>query len=397
MSYAVPAMSKSKSLVLPLLCFLAIAGLLASPPAWSASLRPAQLTASVVRRPDPMVAYGKAYLVYELLLTSYDSSSIDVRSLRIIDPDRQQMKFEFSGKQLGAMMAPIGHSAQPQSPTTLDSGASRLVFVWLKFDNASEVPRRLDQFVGYRVVRGKTAEEGEIALPVMTVDEAPPLTIGPPLKGGDWLVNGGPINTSYHRRAHMALDGTLKFAQRFAIDYEKVGPDGKTYSGDPKKNQSYHCYGADVIAVADGTVAAVHDGVPENIPDPIKRAVEMTVKTAGGNYVAVDIGYGRYALYGHLIPGTIKVKPGDRVRRGEVLGRLGNSGNSTEPHLHFQISDAPSFLNADGLPYLYERVGVLPTQVVDANVDPPVIRVTGAAQEHLTTMLLENQVVVFPQ
>jgi hypothetical protein len=390
-------MSNSKFLILPVLCVLATAGLVTPPAAWSGNSRPAQLTASVIRRPDPMVAYGKAYLVYELLLTNYDASEVQVRNLRIIDPGHQGVKFEFSGKLLEGMMAAVGGSAQPQSPTTIESGASKLVFVWLKFNSASAVPRQLDQFIGYRVMRGKTPEEGEIALRAMTVNEAPPLTIGPPLRGGNWLVGGGPSNTSYHRRAHMALDGMLKFAQRFAIDYVKVGPDGKTYSGDPKKNRSYYCYGADVIAVANGTVAAAHDGVPENVPDPVKRAVEMTVETAGGNYVALDIGYGRYALYAHLIPSSIKVKPGERVRRGQVLGRLGNSGNSTEPHLHFQISDAPSLLNADGLPYLYERVGVLPTQIVDAKVDPPLIRVTGAAQEHFSTMLLDNQVVVFPQ
>lgn len=388
-------MSNSKSLMLPLLCVLAMAGLLAPSAARSGGLRPAQLTASVVRRPDAMVAYGKAYLVYELLLTNYDASPVEVRNLRITDPSHQAVKFEFSGKQLEGMIATVGHGGQQQNPTTVESGASRLVFVWLGFDSASAVPQRLAQFVSYRVRRDGAEEEGEIALPAMTVDEAPPLTIGPPLKGGDWLVNGGPSNTSYHRRAHMALDGTLKFAQRFAIDYAKIGPDGKTYSGDPKKNQSYYCYGADVIAVADGTVAAAHDGVPDNVPDLVRRAVEMNLETAGGNYVALDIGYGRYALYGHLIPGSLKVKPGDRVRRGQLLGRLGNSGNSTEPHLHFQISDAPSFLNADGLPYLYERVGVLPTRIVDASVDPPVIRVTGAAREHFSTMLLENQVVVF--
>jgi murein DD-endopeptidase MepM/ murein hydrolase activator NlpD len=136
--------------------------------------------------------------------------------------------------------------------------------------------------------------------------------------------------------------------------------------------------------------------VAENIPDPVKRAAEMTLVTAGGNYVALDIGYGRYALYGHLIPGSIKVKKGDFVKRGQVLGRLGNSGNSTEPHLHFQIADAPSFLNANGLPYLYARVGVKPSRVVNPNVDPPLLRVTGPAREYYSTLLLENQVVDFP-
>jgi murein DD-endopeptidase MepM/ murein hydrolase activator NlpD len=142
-------------------------------------------------------------------------------------------------------------------------------------------------------------------------------------------------------------------------------------------------------------VVAVHDGVPENVPDPVKRAVEMTLATAAGNYVAIYIGYGRYALYGHLIPSSIKVKKGDFVKRGQVLARLGNSGNSTEPHLHFQIADSPSFLNADGLPYLYARVGVKPSRVVDPSTDVPVVRVSGPAHEYYSTMLLQNQVVDF--
>lgn len=388
-------MKNSKYLILSLLPVLWMI-VAAAPAAWSENLRPAQLTIDVVQRPDPMEAYGKAYLVYELLLTNYDASPLQVRGLRITDPDDRNVKFDFTGKRLREMIAPVGRAGKAQHLASLNSGASRLLFVWLKFDDPAEVPTRLDQFIAYRVKRGTTTGE-EIEAPPVLVDNIPPVTIGAPVRGGDWLVGGGPSNTSYHRRAHMALDGGLKFAQRFAIDYVKIGPDGKTYTGNPKDNKSYHCYGADVIAVADGRVVAVRDGVPENVPDPVKRAVEMTLATAAGNYVAIYIGYGRYALYGHLIPGSIKVTKGEFVKRGQVLARLGNSGNSTEPHLHFQIADSPSFLNANGLPYLYARVGVKPSQIVNASTDLPVVRVTGPAHEYFSTMLLDNQVVDFPQ
>lgn len=389
-------MKSSKLLIVSFLFVIGIVSMVATPQAWSRDLRPAQLTAHVIQRPDPMVAYEKAYLVYELLLTNYDASPVEVRSLRITDPNNKDVRFEFSGKTLRDMMAPVGKANKGQDLTTIESGASRLVFVWLKFKSAATVPQHFAQFIGYRVKR-KTTTGGELTIPLMDVDDAPPLTIGPPLEGGDWLANGGPSNTSYHRRAHMVFDGAVKFAQRFAIDYEKIGPDGKTYSGDPIKNRSYYCYGAKVIAVADGRVVAVHDGVPENVPRSGTRAVDINTETAGGNYVALYIGYGRYALYGHLIPGSIKVKTGQLVKRGQLLARLGNSGNSTEPHLHFQIADAPSFLNANGLPYLYDRVGVRPSHVIDANVDPVLVRVTGPAHEYYSTMLLENQVVVFPK
>jgi murein DD-endopeptidase MepM/ murein hydrolase activator NlpD len=73
--------------------------------------------------------------------------------------------------------------------------------------------------------------------------------------------------------------------------------------------------------------------------------------TVGGNYVAIDIGHGRYALYAHVQPGSLRVKVGDRVKRGQIVALLGNSGNSTEPHVHFQIADGPTFLSSEGIPY----------------------------------------------
>jgi murein DD-endopeptidase MepM/ murein hydrolase activator NlpD len=80
--------------------------------------------------------------------------------------------------------------------------------------------------------------------------------------------------------------------------------------------------------------------------------VPITLETVGGNHVILDLGQGRYAFYAHLQPGSLRVKAGDKVRRGQVVGLVGNSGNSTEPHLHFHISDANSPLGSDGLPYL---------------------------------------------
>ena len=72
----------------------------------------------------------------------------------------------------------------------------------------------------------------------------------------------------------------------------------------------------------------------------------------------VDLGGGRFAFYAHLQKGSLKVRPGDRVRRGEVIARLGNSGNTSAPHLHFHIVDNASVLGSDGLPYVIDRFDV---------------------------------------
>jgi murein DD-endopeptidase MepM/ murein hydrolase activator NlpD len=111
--------------------------------------------------------------------------------------------------------------------------------------------------------------------------------------------------------------------------------------------------------VADGIVAATKDSIPENVPGANSRAVPITLETVGGNHVIVDMGNGRYAFYAHLQPGSLRVKKGDRVRRGQVLGLVGNSGNSTEPHLHFHLSDSPSPLGSEGVPYVHEQFEVV--------------------------------------
>jgi murein DD-endopeptidase MepM/ murein hydrolase activator NlpD len=105
-------------------------------------------------------------------------------------------------------------------------------------------------------------------------------------------------------------------------------------------------------------VASIKDGIPENVPGPTSRAVPITLETIGGNYVILDIGGGQYAFYAHLQPGSLRVGVGDRVRRGEVIGLVGNSGNSTEPHLHFHIGDGNAPLASEGLPYLIDEFTV---------------------------------------
>jgi murein DD-endopeptidase MepM/ murein hydrolase activator NlpD len=157
----------------------------------------------------------------------------------------------------------------------------------------------------------------------------------------------------------LPIEGRLHIAQRFATDWVKIDANGKTFAGDPKDNKTYFAYGSDALAVADATVTAIKDGIPENTPGPDSRAVPITLETFGGNHVILDLGGGRFAFYAHLQPGSLKVKAGDKVRKGQVLGLVGNSGNSTEPHLHFHVSDANSPLGSEGVPYVLDSFEVL--------------------------------------
>ena len=109
-------------------------------------------------------------------------------------------------------------------------------------------------------------------------------------------------------------------------------------------------YGKPVHAVADARVAVAVDGLPNSPPGKLPPGLK--IEEADGNHVILDLGDGRFAVYAHLQPHSVRVKPGAQVRRGDVLGLVGTSGNSSEPHLHFQVSDGPSALVSNGLPYL---------------------------------------------
>ena len=158
----------------------------------------------------------------------------------------------------------------------------------------------------------------------------------------------------------MTIGGRAAVVQRYGIDYFKVDSAGHTFAGDSANKADYYGYGQDVLAVADAVVAVTQEGIPENeTPHPSKRAVPINLRTIGGNYVMLDIGQGRYVFYAHLKPGSVRVKQGDRVRRGQVIGSLGLTGNTPSPHLHLHLGDTTEPIGSEGLPYIYDSFEVV--------------------------------------
>ncbi len=168
--------------------------------------------------------------------------------------------------------------------------------------------------------------------------------------------------------------------------------------GDPSKNENWHGYGANVLAVADAVVAAVRDGLPD-IPPMLPPQTPLALDDAGGNSVALDFGDGRFAFYAHLKPGSIRVKEGDRVRRGQLLGQVGNSGNTMGPHLHFHVSDAIAALRAEGLPYTltqFDVIGAIESSEKLEAGEPWVPAANAKPDTRTNEMPLGDMVVRFP-
>jgi murein DD-endopeptidase MepM/ murein hydrolase activator NlpD len=208
-------------------------------------------------------------------------------------------------------------------------------------------------------------ERETITTPALPVAPAAP-AVASPVRGGPWVAVRGPSNASGHRVSLVTLDGRTRVPQRFAVDWTLLGDDRLPFRGDRTELTNWYGYDAPVHAVAAGTVVLVRDGRPDRAAFGAEPPAMMDAAAAPGNVVVIDLGDGRFAVYAHLKPGSLRVSKGDRVVEGQLLARIGNSGNSLGPHLHFHVSDAAEPLGGEGLPFalqsfhLVGRVASLP-------------------------------------
>jgi murein DD-endopeptidase MepM/ murein hydrolase activator NlpD len=186
-----------------------------------------------------------------------------------------------------------------------------------------------------------------------------------PLRGVSYAGWGASFHTG-HRWA---------IPEEFALDIARLGGEGLSHKGDGTRFEDYYAYGADILAACDGTVVETVNDQPEDPtamqrPDESQEAYfarlqkEQTGRLAKGmtavtgNYVLIDHGKSEYSFYAHLQPGSVRVHKGDRVKAGDVIGKLGSSGNSTEPHLHFHVCDSNDPLMSAGIPVNFSNVTI---------------------------------------
>ena len=330
--------------------------------------RPPQLQISFLAEPAPIVQYGSTKLVYEMVVTNFSKRSYVFDTIAAKTGASQ---FSFSDTGLAGMMAHLGPWDPVAGPASRTIAAGRSLVVYFLLDlGADRAPQAIEHTL--HVI----ADDGgahDIVLKPLAVSNERPIVVAPPLRGV-WMagdsVNNGP--DAAHRKAILITDGHAWLAQRYAIDWvqiQKVDGAYTTWKGAEDKNESYFCYGQPIYSVAAGKVVGMADGLPENIPHSGKYAVELSFDNAGGNHVVVEIAPHRYVLYAHMKPGTVRVKVGDTVGVGDLLGLVGNSGSSTEPHLHMHIVDQPSFLAGNGLPYEFTAFDA--SGPVEADVSSP--------------------------
>jgi Peptidase family M23 len=288
---------------------------------------------------------GRVHLVYELWVTNFSSADVMVEQVEVMGDGRSLQSLDAAtiGERLQA-------AGQRESKGKLAGSAVALLFLHVTLAPGAAVPMRLSHRVTLHADAAPPGQQeitesgGEVA-----VDRSAVVSIGPPLRGERYVSADSCCDASRHTRAALPVNGRVWLAQRFAVDWEELDAQGHIYNGPREKVESYTIFGKPVFAVADAVVVSVTDGSPEQTPG--RYPANISLDEADGNSVILDLGQQHYAMYAHMQPGSIKVHKGESVKLGQMIGLVGNTGNSVAPHLHFQVMDRPSSLASNGLPY----------------------------------------------
>ena len=302
----------------------------------------------------PVIAWieGQPDLVYELHITNFRPATLTLTRLDVLQGSTLLHTYE--GMDLASSLTRVGASAAATNPQRLDGGQRAVFYSWLPLPDR-EAPLAIRHRISFRLDGGneESVETGEVG-----ITRSAPVMLSPPLRGGPWVAVYDPGLKNGHRRVIFAIDGNARIPARFAIDWIKLGSNGRFTHDDPSKVSNSYSYGEDVLAVADGIVVGMENKLPEPTPN-------ISIKNEAGNYIALDLGQGRFAFYEHLKPGSIRVKLNERVRAGQILGSVGASGSVfSGAHLHFHVADANAPLAAEGLPFVfrsYQRLGSYPS------------------------------------
>ena len=347
------------------LCFMLGAVLAFTSAAPAAEPRPTAIVVSpiheaqIVRGDD-----GMDHVEYELLIVSVSPEPVTLTSITVFDP-RGKKLMRIEGSALTIVTQPLfAHTGSPVIP------ASAAVSVEI---DLILPPNSTPEQVSHKITYKLKAESEvapmftslEVDAPEVPINRQPAIVIKPPLRGEGWLVSSGCCKPNLHRDLRIAVDGVrIETGETFAIDWNRVNND-KIYEGDGKKVEQHYAFGQEVFAVADGIVVSVQDGKPEAPPNILMKP--ETQSDYGGNHVILQIAPNVFAQYLHLHTGSIAVKVGDVVKAGAPLAKIGNTGPSMGPHLHFGISNKADFLVGRSLPFVIDRFTSVGTIDFDAS------------------------------
>ncbi len=312
----------------------------------------APLLVSAVEPAVPFKASSGRYLVsYELRLHNATPLTLAPTRVSVATPDGTVLRKLDAAQTRDALSLPSARSGARR----LTEGQQATLYLTLDFERRSAIPDRLV----HRIVAesGRLSNGRVVSSPasVKVLRDFDVPVLSPPLQAGrGYVAADSCCSSARHRRALLPIGDRLWLSQRFAVDWEQLDASDRFVKrgGDPAKPADYAIYGQRALAAADATVTYVLDGQKEQVPGALP--VGITLPLADGNSIVAKLDGGLYMLYAHLQSGSLKVKKGDKIKRGDVIGLVGNSGNTSAPHLHFHVMDGPSPMTSEGVPYVID-------------------------------------------
>jgi hypothetical protein len=299
-------------------------------------LQDKKLLVRIPQAPQRVIIDGRPVIYYELQLKNISSDTFRVSRVEVFGT-RPLLSIE--GKDLNDRISNV--VLIPQHTSTL----------YVELENLHTNDGVLNHQLEYILpIEGK--EPGIFHVSVATpIVKVPAPVLAAPLREGNWAAIYSPVWQRGHRRVCFTFDDKDYLPGRFAIDFVRLDSVGRYASGNEDSVANWYGYGNAVYAVADGAVVAMRTDFAES--PTLSGHPAYAAADATGNFVAVDIGHGQVVFYEHLKPGSIPVSRGQRVRKGQVLGAIGFTGQSTGPHLHLHVANAPLPLRAEGLPFVF--------------------------------------------
>jgi hypothetical protein len=290
----------------------------------------------------------KRHLVYELALTNITGGDARFDKLAVVNPDSGEVLAVLGPDELAERVTP--GARRGKETRELAAYQFAVIFLHVTLPGNVAAPARITHVITAHL----SVVDAEVTMTMgeTAVVSTSPIVLGPPLRGSGYVAADGCCDSIRHVRALLAIDGKFHLAQRFAVDWEQADEANTLVVGDTTMPENYHIYGKPVLAVADGTVVATRNDLHDQVPGALPA--NLPLDEADGNFVVLDVGSGRFVNYAHLRPGSVRVKLGDKVRRGDQMGEVGNTGNSQAPHLHLHVTDGASPLASNGVPYVFD-------------------------------------------
>ncbi|MCK9426716.1 MAG: M23 family metallopeptidase [Ignavibacteriaceae bacterium] len=300
---------------------------------------------------------GKVNLMYSIETSNFEKEGYILKDFQVLNSSNGNMlcTINDTNKYLVILKPYTGAIPQNLFYYPLSNAHSTYCFlVGLALD-----PAQVPQKIKHKLVLLKGNEEKTIEGAETSVSKMEPLVFAAPLKGERFMsANATTLLNNHHPKLSVLYKGITTIPERYCIDWNKVDATGNASHGDESICENWYVFGQDVYSVATGEVVSVTDGMPDQSPVGTKSN-DLTMFNGTGNSVTLAVA-GGYFTYGHMIKNSIMVKTGQVVTEGQLIGKVGNSGNSDAPHLHIGFhTDFPYYIS-EGLPYYidsFEKIG----------------------------------------